>query len=185
MSSGAVTFGTMASSAKLRELLLEKPPEASFGQRRLCGCVVWQFIFFYNVFCACVSFSIVMPSLFLYLDSMGATASFYALVVAAYSFGEAIGSIALGSLSNSFGIRHTLLLCTMLSFTGACLYGLAATAAGDSEDAAAQHGGGAIYCLARCWCWQDDSSKASVRAVSRPWSSRTSRSQRGPRSARR
>ena len=143
MSSGAVTFGTMASSAKLRELLLEKPPEASFGQRRLCGCVVWQFIFFYNVFCACVSFSIVMPSLFLYLDSMGATASFYALVVAAYSFGEAIGSIALGSLSNSFGIRHTLLLCTMLSFTGACLYGLAATAAGDSEDAAAQHGGGA------------------------------------------
>ena len=129
----------MSPPSSLRESLLQ-----SEGTRpsRVCGCVLWQFIFFYNVFCACVAFSIVMPSLFLYLDSMGATASFYALVVAAYSFGEAIGSIVLGSVSNSFGIRRTLLLCTALSFIGACLYALATTAAGDIESAGGERSRG-------------------------------------------
>ena len=98
------------------------------GEAKVCGFVLWQAIFFYNVFMACVSFSIVMPSLFLYLDSMGATETFYALVVASYSVGEAIGSIALGSLSTYAGIKPTLLICTTLNFIGACSYGLAATA---------------------------------------------------------
>ena len=39
---------------------------------------------------------------------MGASASFYALVVASYSVGEAVGSLALGALSNFAGTPRTL-----------------------------------------------------------------------------
>lgn len=38
-------------------------------------CVVWQLIFFVNVFFACISFSIVMPSLYLYLCTQRARAN--------------------------------------------------------------------------------------------------------------
>ena len=57
-----------------------------------------------------------MPSLFLYLDDMGASASFYALVVASYSVGEAVGSLALGALSNFAGTRRTLQYARSLLF---------------------------------------------------------------------
>ena len=87
--------------------------------------VPWQIIFFLNVFLACVSFSIVMPSLWLYLHSMKASKPFYAAVVAIYSVGEAIGSIALGSLSNVIGTRRTLMLCIIIAFSGAAAYALA------------------------------------------------------------
>ena len=86
--------------------------------------IPWQIIFFANVFMACVSFSIVMPTLFLYLDGMNASKAFYAFVVAAFSVGEAIGSMALGAVSNKLGTKRTLQLCATLSFCGATLYGL-------------------------------------------------------------
>ena len=55
-----------------------------------------------NVLLSTMSFSIVMPSLAPFLDALGASADSYVLaaVVAIYSVGEAIGSLALGSLSN-------------------------------------------------------------------------------------
>ena len=113
---------------------LTAPLIGEVAPARVCGCIVWQLIFFYNVFCACVAFSIVMPSLFLYLESMGGSNSFYALVVAGFSAGEAVGSIVLGSISNWMGIKPTLLLCTSLNLVGACLYGLADTAARESSE---------------------------------------------------
>ena len=91
-------------------------------------CVVWQLIFFVNVFFACISFSIVMPSLYLYLSSMNASTSFYALVVAIYSVGEAIGSLGLGALSNMIGIKPTLQLCTLIALSGSTSYALAEVA---------------------------------------------------------
>ena len=87
--------------------------------------VFWQLIFFVNVFFACISFSIVMPSLFLYLSTMGASAQFYAVVVAAYSVGEALGSLTLGPLSNAIGTKRTLQLCAMISLSGSISYALA------------------------------------------------------------
>ncbi len=85
----------------------------------------WTTIFFTNVFFACISFSIVMPSLYLYLSSMGASPSFYALVVAIYSVGEAFGSMALGSLSNLVGTRRAMQICALISMTGAISYAMA------------------------------------------------------------
>ena len=95
----------------------------SFAERGEEG--YWQLIFFFNVFVACVSFSIVMPSLWLYLDKLGASEAFYAAVVAIYSVGEAIGSVTLGSLSNRAGTKRTLILCILLSASGALMYALA------------------------------------------------------------
>ena len=74
-----------------------------------------------------LGFSIVMPSLYLYLSAMGASPSFYALVVAAFSVGEALGSIALGALSNVLGCKRTLQLCTLLAWSGSTSYALADT----------------------------------------------------------
>ena len=90
--------------------------------------VRWEWIFFANVFMACVSFSIVLPSLWLYLSALDGSQEFYAWVVAAFSIGEAIGSIALGALSNWAGTKPTLRLCCVLAISGAAMYSLASFA---------------------------------------------------------
>ena len=56
---------------------------------------------------------------------MGASAEFYALVVAAYSVGEAVGSTALGWLSTLIGVKRTLQLSALLSLSGSLSYALA------------------------------------------------------------
>ena len=100
------------------------------------GCVLWQWVFYINVFMACISFSIVMPSLFLYLQEMGASASFYALVVASYSVGEAVGSLSLGAVSNRLGARRTLQLTALTSLVGS-VSSCAAASQGSCKDATA------------------------------------------------
>jgi len=85
----------------------------------------WRWIFFANVFFGCIAFSIVMPNLWLYLESMKATKAFYAFVVASFSCGEAIGAIAIGALSNHLGTKRSLVLCSCLGITGASSYALA------------------------------------------------------------
>ena len=112
----------MTRKKELEESLLPANGGAGAG-----GCIAWQLIFYANVFMACIAFSIVMPSLFLYLSDMGASASFYALVVAIFSVGEAIGSLALGSLSNAIGTKRTMQCCAMLSLCGSLSYALADT----------------------------------------------------------
>ena len=104
----------------LHESLLRPAAPAPPG-----SCVAWKLILFVNVFFACISFSIVMPSLFLYLDGMGASAELYASVVAAYSVGEALGSMALGALSNYVGAKRTMQLCALISLSGSVAYALA------------------------------------------------------------
>jgi MFS family permease len=85
----------------------------------------WQLVFYMNVFFACTSFSIVMPTLWLYLHRLQATKPFYALVVASYSIGEAIGSFGLGHLSVLFGVKNALRLCCLIAMSGAVSYALA------------------------------------------------------------
>ena len=103
----------------LAEPLLTTEPTRSCGERH------WAAIFYANVFMACIAFSIVMPSLWLYLESLGSNTTFYALVVSAYSIGEALGSLLFGPLSVSLGVRRTLLLCSVVNFCGATSYAMA------------------------------------------------------------
>lgn len=108
--------------SELRQALLANGRPATI---RRCCVVKWEWIFFANVFMACVSFSVVMPSLWLYLSSLGATQTFYATVVASYSIGEAIGSVTLGALSNFCSTKTTLACCALISLSGALSYALA------------------------------------------------------------
>ena len=114
------SFATMPS--ELRQALLANGRPATI---RRCCVVKWEWIFFANVFMACVSFSVVMPSLWLYISSLGATRTFYATVVASYSIGEAIGSVTLGALSNFCSTKTTLACCALISLSGALSYALA------------------------------------------------------------
>ena len=66
-----------------------------------------------------------MPSLWLYLRSLHAEEGFYAWVVAVYSVGEAVGSVAIGSFSNRIGAKVSLLLTAAISLVGASAYALA------------------------------------------------------------
>jgi hypothetical protein len=57
--------------------------------------------FFYNnVFCACVSFSIVMPSIYIYILKHGGSDNFFATVLFIYSLGELVGALAFGYMHN-------------------------------------------------------------------------------------
>ena len=61
----------------------------------------WKYVFLTNVFFACVSFSIVVPTLFGYRAQLGgrplgSPPLFYAFTVSIYSVGEAIGSVLFG-----------------------------------------------------------------------------------------
>lgn len=112
----------MGRAEQLRDPLLAR---MRLPGRAPVSCIPWAAVFYINVFMACISFSIVMPSLFLYLQGMGANPAFYALVVAAYSIGEALGSVALGALSNVIGTKRTMQTCAMVSCSGALSYALA------------------------------------------------------------
>lgn len=58
-------------------------------------------LFYFNVFFACVSFSIIMPSLAPYLERCGAgDPTFLAWVVCVYSLGEMVGSLMFGAMYN-------------------------------------------------------------------------------------
>lgn len=101
----------MSGTAALREPLLPTAARTS--------CLLWQVTFYGNVFMACISFSLVMPSLWLYLRSLHAEEGFYAWVVAVYSVGEAVGSVTIGSFSNRIGTKVSLLLTAAISLVGA------------------------------------------------------------------
>jgi MFS family permease len=94
----------------------------------------WLLPFFVNIFLACASFSIVMPSLSPYLLEVGASMSYLPWAVASYSVGEMIGSIAIGSFyefaTHTFalgvGPRYSMIMCIFFGLVGSGLY----TAAG-------------------------------------------------------
>lgn len=57
-------------------------------------------IFYANVFFACVSFSIVMPSIWKYIEKHNGDEYFLASVLLIYSLGEFLGSLFFGYLHN-------------------------------------------------------------------------------------
>ena len=68
--SGARSAMPRPKAQVLAEPLLVQRPTPRWGQRH------WAPIFYANVFMACISFSVVMPSLWLYLHKMGSNHAF-------------------------------------------------------------------------------------------------------------
>jgi MFS transporter, ceroid-lipofuscinosis neuronal protein 7 len=81
----------------------------------------WKAVMFVSVFLSCVSFAVVMPSLWPYLSTMHAEKPFLARVVAAYSLGEAVGAVAFGAASAA-STRAAMVAATALGAAGAAAY---------------------------------------------------------------
>jgi ceroid-lipofuscinosis MFS transporter 7 len=84
----------------------------------------WKIIFYLNVFLACVSFSIVLPSLWPYLQRFDADENFLAAVLAIYSIGEFLGSIIWGYIYNASSMKFSLYSCIAAGFIGSILYSM-------------------------------------------------------------
>lgn len=84
-----------------------------------------RFTLFSTVFLSCVSFSIVLPSLWSYLQSLGAHKSFLAYVICIYSVGEAVGALYFGAQFRSTSAKRVLQSTAALGALGSVLYVLA------------------------------------------------------------
>lgn len=98
----------------------------------------------FSVFLSCVSFAIVMPSLWPYLSSLNSSKPFFALVVALYSVGEAVGAVVFGWISGP-STRRTILSATALGVIGSILFVVAPLFATDAES----HTGATVVLFAR------------------------------------
>jgi MFS family permease len=101
-----------------------KDPELEEKYRKLEHSYSWKAIFYLNVFLACASFSIVLPSLWPYLQRFDADETFLASVLAIYSIGEFLGSIAWGYIYNASSMKFSLYTCIFSGFLGSILYSL-------------------------------------------------------------
>lgn len=88
-------------------------------------CARSQVALFVSVFFSCVSFAIVMPSLWPYLHTLSSSKSFLAWVVAFYSVGEAIGAVYFGRMADRLSTRYVMLVATGCGLVGSTLYVLA------------------------------------------------------------
>jgi len=91
----------------------------------------WLLPFFINIFLACASFSIVMPSLTSYILHINAPLDFLPWVVSTYSAGEMFGSVLIGHYyeyatktyrTMGFGPKSSLMICMSLGVVGSALY---------------------------------------------------------------
>ena len=73
---------------------------------------------------ACVSFSIILPSLWPYLESFEADENFLAFVLFIYSFGEFVGAIVWGYIYNATSMKFSLYSCILTGFAGSIIYSL-------------------------------------------------------------
>jgi len=98
-------------------------------------------LFYYNVFFACISFSLILPTLAPFLTKLDAPPSYLPLAISFYSIGEMFGSLGFGGMYNAlqsneflktsaFGGRRrapkvTMLVCISFGVVGSALYALA------------------------------------------------------------
>jgi MFS family permease len=81
---------------------------------------IW--IFQNNVFCSCVHFSIVMPSIYAYVVKHGGSDYFFASVLFIYSLGELLGSLLFGYIHNYLATRTTMQSGLSLGLIGSVMY---------------------------------------------------------------
>ena len=86
---------------------------------------IWKIVFYLNVFLAWVTFSIVLPSLWPYLQIFDSSETFLAFVVSIYSVGEFLGSIIWGYIFNSFSMKFSLYSWITLGLIGSVIYSTA------------------------------------------------------------
>jgi len=86
--------------------------------------VFWKqmFVILGTVFTAECSRGLVVPSLYLYVNSLSGNPSMVAFIVSAYSFGRFTGSIALGWAYNKSGARTTVIISLAFSIIGNFMY---------------------------------------------------------------
>lgn len=78
-----------------------------------------------SVFLSCVSFAIIMPSIWPYMSALHSSKSFLAWVVASYSFGEAFGALSLGYSARFFETQHAMAFAAAIGAAGSVLYMIA------------------------------------------------------------
>ena len=124
--SSEITISTLAESPSNDE-------ESQHSDEVMKKRYTWMLPFFVNIFLACASFSIVMPSLSPYLLEVGASMSYLPRAVASYSIGEMIGSVAIGSFyeytTRAFalgrGPRISMIMSICFGIVGSALYATA------------------------------------------------------------
>lgn len=77
------------------------------------------------VFCSDMARGILFPTLWLYNLSNGGSKTTLGMAVAAFSFGRIISSPYFGHMSEHYGYRYTLILCSLILLLGAIIYSLA------------------------------------------------------------
>lgn len=79
-------------------------------------------VFYLNVLLACTSFSIVLPSIWPYIQKHGGTDEFLAAVLFIYSFGELIGSIVFGYIYSICSAKNSFTVCVVIGMVGSAMY---------------------------------------------------------------
>lgn len=82
-------------------------------------------VFYFNIFIACASFSIVMPSLWPYIDKHSDFNYFLAFVLFIFSLGEFLGALFFGHLHNKLRTKACLFIIMTIGLIGSILYSLA------------------------------------------------------------
>jgi MFS family permease len=76
------------------------------------------FLFYFNVFCSCASYALVLPAIWMFLEDSGDQDNIVAYILAAFSVGEVLGAIVFGCLRDVFSTKKTLLITLFLGLLG-------------------------------------------------------------------
>lgn len=80
-------------------------------------------IVIWTVFFQSIGFTVTLPSMAFYVESLGVSTEFYGWIVAFYSVGQFLGSPVFGYWSNHAPARHSIIVSLFISAIGNTLYG--------------------------------------------------------------
>ncbi len=93
----------------------------TFQKQYYCSTLVVYF----NVLTGDMSRGIFLPTLWLYVHSLGGSKSFLGMLVSSYSMGRIIAAPGFGYLSEIFGHQQTMIVCNVVIMGGTLIYALA------------------------------------------------------------
>lgn len=82
-------------------------------------------VVYFNVLTGDMSRGIFLPTLWLYVHSLGGSKSFLGMIVSSYSMGRIIAAPAFGYLSENIGHQQTMIFCNVVILGGTLVYALA------------------------------------------------------------
>lgn len=103
--------------------LLSPSRESFLGPSRESWRTHYPFIllFYFNVFSSCVSYALVLPVIWLYLESSESQEHLVVYILSSFSFGEVLGAMIFGFLSDKFSTKSTLLTTLFIGLFGIIL----------------------------------------------------------------